>query len=96
MVQMKVKAVVEIAVVVEGKRSTIGTIPLEFTLHAPETERISPRQEQVLDLILAGKSNKEIANQVFLSERTVKFHVSSLLRLYGVSSRTELIAGLKK
>jgi DNA-binding NarL/FixJ family response regulator len=93
---MKVKVAVEIAIVVDARRSVLGTIPLEFTLHVPETNRISPRQEQVLDLLLAGKSNKEIANQVFLSERTVKFHVSSLLRLYGVSSRTELIAGLKK
>jgi DNA-binding NarL/FixJ family response regulator len=89
------KAAIEIALTVEGKRSVLGTIPLDFTLHAPEARRISPRQEQVLDLVLAGKANKEIANQVFLTERTVKFHVTSLLRLYGVSSRTELIAILK-
>ncbi len=90
------KTAVEIALTVEGKRSVIGTIPLDFTLHAPEAKRISARQEQVLHLLLAGKSNKEIANEVFLSERTVKFHVSSLLRLYGVNSRLELIASLKK
>ena len=89
------KATIEIAVTIEGKRSVLGTIPLDFALHAPEAKQISPRQEQILDLVSAGKANKEIANEVFLSERTVKFHVSSLLRLYGVSSRTELIASLK-
>ncbi len=93
---MRLKATVEIAMVVDGRRSVIGTIPLEFTLRAPEPKRISPRQEQVLDLVLAGKSNKEIANQIFLSERTVKFHVASLFRVYGTSSRAELIARLKK
>jgi len=89
------KVAIEIALTIEGKRSVLGLIPLDFTLHAPEARRISPRQEQVLDLVLTGKANKEIANEVFLSERTVKFHVTSLLRLYGVSSRTELIASLK-
>jgi DNA-binding NarL/FixJ family response regulator len=95
-VPMKVKAAVEIAVILNGNRSVLGTIPLEFALTSPAAKRITPRQEQVLDLLLAGKSNKEIANQIFLSERTVKFHVASLLRFYGVSSRAELIAGLKK
>jgi len=92
---VKVSAAIEVAVVVAGRRSVFGTIPLEFALHSPETIPISPRQQQVLDLLLAGKSNKEIANELFLTERTVKFHVSSLLRLYGATSRVELVTRLK-
>jgi DNA-binding NarL/FixJ family response regulator len=93
---MKMKAAIEIAVTIEGKRSILGTIPLEFTLHSPEARCITQRQQQVLDLVLAGKSNKEIAYQIFVSERTVKFHVTALLQLYGVHSRVKLIAALKK
>jgi DNA-binding NarL/FixJ family response regulator len=92
----KAKITIEVAVAVEGQRSVIGTIPLEFTLDSPKTTRLTPRQEQVLDLLLAGKSNKEIASELFVSERTAKFHVSALLSLYGASSRIELVARWKK
>ena len=52
---------------------------------------ISRREREVLDLLLDNLSNKEIASKLFVSERTVKFHVSNLLSKFGVQRRADLI-----
>jgi DNA-binding NarL/FixJ family response regulator len=52
---------------------------------------LSRRECQVLDLLLANLSNKEIAAKLFISERTVKFHVSNLLSKFNVRRRADLI-----
>jgi DNA-binding NarL/FixJ family response regulator len=49
----------------------------------------SHREKQVLELVLAGLTNAEIASQLFLSESTVKSHLASSFRKLGVSSRAE-------
>lgn len=51
---------------------------------------LSPRQTEILDGIMNKLANKEIASQLNISERTVKFHVSSLLTKFRVSTRLEL------
>lgn len=56
----------------------------------PEVE-ISRREREVLDLLLENLSNKEIAAKLFVSERTVKFHVSNLLSKFAVQRRSDLI-----
>jgi two-component system, NarL family, response regulator LiaR len=56
----------------------------------PEIE-ISRREREVLDLLLENLANKEIAAKLFVSERTVKFHVSNLLSKFGVQRRADLI-----
>lgn len=53
--------------------------------------RLTRREEEVLGGILRSLANKEIASELNLSERTVKFHVSSLLAKYKVRSRMELM-----
>ena len=63
--------------------------------HLPEGVRLSPRQMDILEGIIDGKSRKEIAVDLHLSENTVKMHISSLYRLLDVSSRDELHALLK-
>ncbi len=84
---------VEISVIVDGKRHLLGSIPIQFQLRDLKArKRLSRRQQEVLDLVVAGKCNKEIASQLFVTERTAKYHVSLLMRLFGVSSRIELIA----
>jgi DNA-binding CsgD family transcriptional regulator len=51
---------------------------------------ISRREREVLDAILQNLSNKEIASRLNVAERTVKFHVSSLLAKFGVTNRMAL------
>ena len=52
--------------------------------------RLTRREEEVLNGILRSLANKEIASELNLSERTVKFHVSSLLAKFKVRGRMEL------
>jgi DNA-binding CsgD family transcriptional regulator/MFS family permease len=54
------------------------------------------REKEVLQLILSGKSNREIAGALFISENTVKTHARSIFSKYDVSSRAELISTLLK
>jgi DNA-binding NarL/FixJ family response regulator len=60
-----------------------------------ETEAFSPLTEQelkVLALVAQGKRNKDIAKQVFLSEKTVRNYVSSILSKLSLSTRSEAAA----
>jgi DNA-binding NarL/FixJ family response regulator len=52
-------------------------------------EEPTPRECEVLDLLARGLQNREIAARLYISERTVKFHVGSLLRKLGAENRTE-------
>jgi DNA-binding NarL/FixJ family response regulator len=47
-------------------------------------------QMRVLEFILAGESNKEIANRINLSEQGVKYHVGILLKMFNVVNRIDL------
>ena len=58
-------------------------------------QELTPRQMQVLQWVLEGKANKEIAQLANLSEGTVKNHVSTILLLFGVRSRAQLISSLR-
>lgn len=51
---------------------------------------LTVREEQVLHLLMRSLSNREIANTLTISERTVKFHVSNILAKLGASDRTDL------
>jgi DNA-binding NarL/FixJ family response regulator len=55
-------------------------------------ETLTPRESEVLRLIAKGMPNREIARELFISERTVKFHVSSLLAKLDAENRTEAVA----
>jgi DNA-binding NarL/FixJ family response regulator len=50
---------------------------------------LSPQERKVLDLIALGRSNRQIAEEIFLAEKTVKNYVSSLLSKLGMQRRTE-------
>ena len=58
---------------------------------------LSPREREVLSLIVHGKSNKDIAASLKITEATVKCHVSVILERLGVSDRTQaVIAALQR
>ena len=54
-------------------------------------EALSPREHEVLQLMARGLKNKEIAAELIIGERTVKFHVSSILGKLGAGNRTEAV-----
>lgn len=56
---------------------------------AVEPERLTRREYEVLELIAAGRSNKRIAFELGISEKTVKTHVGHLLAKLGVTDRTQ-------
>jgi DNA-binding NarL/FixJ family response regulator len=60
----------------------------------PNIEQLTLRERDVLDLVCTGKSNREVARALGLGERTVKFHVSSVLAKTGMHSRSQLIASM--
>jgi DNA-binding CsgD family transcriptional regulator len=58
---------------------------------------LTPRQYEVLALLMQGKSNPQIAEALGLSPNTVKVHLVAIFRVLGVSSRTEaLLAGMRR
>jgi DNA-binding NarL/FixJ family response regulator len=57
-----------------------------------EYEPLTPRELEVLALVARGKQNKEIAAELVITERTVKFYVSSILAKLGAGNRTEAVA----
>jgi DNA-binding NarL/FixJ family response regulator len=52
---------------------------------------LTPREQSVLELLARGRSNKEIAAALGVTERTVKFHVSALFTKLGATNRTEAV-----
>ena len=58
------------------------------------TDGLTPMETQVAELVAAGRSNKEVAAEIYLSLKTVEAHLSSVYRKLGVRSRTELAAHL--
>jgi len=59
-------------------------------VRAPESpESLTERETEVLKLLALGKANKQIANSLFIGEKTVKTHVSSILMKLSVQSRTQ-------
>ena len=73
---------------------------LLFALSSPDAQtfvekamaNLTPRESQVLSLIVLGKCNKEIASVLGISPRTAKFHVGHLLDKFKVTTRMELLS----
>jgi DNA-binding NarL/FixJ family response regulator/tetratricopeptide (TPR) repeat protein len=59
---------------------------------ARDTEALTPREHDVLTLVATGRSNREIAQQLYISAKTVSVHISNVLAKLDASSRTEAVA----
>lgn len=87
-----------------GFATTLGDAPLgpaarpEPHQKVPKLEDVglTPRQAEVLSLLLQGLPNKLIARQLNLSVETVKDHVAAVLRALGVSSRTQAVLAVSQ
>jgi DNA-binding NarL/FixJ family response regulator len=70
----------------------VTTRLLDHVREGDQRESLTPRELEVLSLISEGLHNSEIAARLFVTERTVKFHVSSILAKLGADNRTEAVA----
>ncbi len=62
----------------------------------PTPEQLTEREQEVLALLAQGRTNREIAETLVVTERTVKFHVSSILGKLGAGNRTEAVVLAKE
>lgn len=86
-----------------------GTVPVAEEADADETKAVpgapvrsapwgelSDREFEVLELVAQGKTNREIAEKLFLSPNTIKSHVSNIYRKLDVARRPEAVARAKE
>lgn len=52
---------------------------------------LNNRESEVAELVSKGLSNREVGNQLFITEKTVKFHLTNIYKKMGVTSRAQLI-----
>ncbi|MBV9661945.1 MAG: response regulator transcription factor [Acidimicrobiales bacterium] len=57
--------------------------------HDEPTDQLTPREQRILELIAEGKTNRQIADAMYLAEKTIKNYVSNLLSKLGMKRRTE-------
>jgi DNA-binding NarL/FixJ family response regulator len=56
---------------------------------APQPSNLTAREQQILQLLVEGQSNRTISENLYLSEKTVKAHLAAVFRKLGVSNRTQ-------
>jgi DNA-binding NarL/FixJ family response regulator len=75
--------------------AAVRMVGLGMTMFARKAEQpqplLSAREREVLDLIAAGSTNREIAEQLYLSPHTIKEHTSALYRKLGARNRAEAV-----
>ena len=81
-----------VRVVNEGGSLLEPAVASRFLDSINDPDALTARQKEVLKLIATGLLNKEIADRLYISERTVKFHVSEILAKLGAGNRTEAVA----
>jgi DNA-binding CsgD family transcriptional regulator len=79
------------AIWVSRARDELGRVGLR---RAAASEGLTPAQQRVAELVLAGMSNREIASTLYMSLRTVETHLTKIYRELGVKSRAQLAAKL--
>lgn len=85
---MGMEELIEAIHAVYAGRGRIPSVIAEKLAQRVGTEELTSREVEVLERIVAGRANKEIASDLHISEATVKSHVNSLLGKLGASDRT--------
>jgi DNA-binding CsgD family transcriptional regulator len=67
-------------------------IDIEGSDLSDATLGLTPRERQVIDLLAQGATNRQIASQLFITEKTASVHVSNIIRKLGVANRGEAAA----
>ncbi|GEL26787.1 DNA-binding response regulator [Pseudonocardia sulfidoxydans NBRC 16205] len=87
-------AEIEAAVVRLAQRTRHGTVMSTSSARSARFSkgiRVTDRELDVLSLVAAGLSNRELAAKLHITEVTVKFHMTNLFRKFGAVRRTELV-----
>jgi DNA-binding NarL/FixJ family response regulator len=84
-----------IAIVLKGGEF-ISKTPNGAQGSAADWPKLTARQEDVLELLMHGYSNKVISRHLNLSEETTKNHITAILRAFGVSNRTQVVAAAQR
>jgi len=89
-----IEVVAETAMLAEGRALVANADALVIAGRlkpAPTLESLTPREQEVLELLAEGLSNRSIAARLDISEHTVKFHVSSICAKLGADNRTDAV-----
>ena len=89
---MPPKELVEVIRQVKAGRKQIPTeVAAQLAVHLGE-EELTPREIDVLGHLAGGNRNRDIADQLFISEETVKVHIKHIMEKLGASDRTQAVA----
>jgi DNA-binding NarL/FixJ family response regulator len=72
------------------ERNNLTTLPLQDAVGARVRDRLTPKEMQIVALIVQGRKNKDIANQLGTKEQVIKNYLRSIYDKIGVSDRLEL------
>ena len=70
--------------------------PETVTVDETQLEKLTAREREVLGFLLENKKRKEIADELFVTENTIKKHTTHIYEKLGVSSRSELLIKLNQ
>jgi two-component system NarL family response regulator len=94
---MDMEELVQAIQAVHAGRGRIPSVIAEKLAQRVSSDELSAREVEVLQRIVAGRANKEIASDLHITEATVKSHVNSLLAKLGASDRTHAaVLGLQR
>ncbi|PZV19683.1 MAG: DNA-binding response regulator [Pseudanabaena sp.] len=71
-------------------RKVIARIPEIAEVSTTDWDKLTPREQQIVKLIATGANNEEIANQLYISTRTVKNHITNILSQLNLRNRTQI------
>ncbi|GAB4005521.1 hypothetical protein GCM10028808_05510 [Spirosoma migulaei] len=70
--------------------------PTKTPTEKKELSNLSERQLEVLNCMASGMSNKQIANKLFISENTVKYHIKNIYQLLEINDRKDFLVNMRK